>query len=187
MKKAIVFIICIFMLVLSGCKSANIAIIGGADGPTAILVTNNNDYKKESVRMVKINGALYYETDKENSNLKCGVMDGEFEKSAGEYEIPQGDNQSNFDDADAYQTGNENTIEILIGDDWKVFNKVDTNSDVLKYKYCYKLVGKLSDTSEDAEFLVLANEENITFDQANYQLVGSDTAKMKDIYVLPIL
>ena len=80
----------------------------------------------------------------------------------------------------------ENTIEIPIEDDWEIFEKIDTNSDVLKYKYCYILEGTLPNAAEDSEYLVLANDMDVTFEEAAYKLLGSDTAAAKDIYVLPI-
>ncbi len=192
MKRKIGFAICIIALALSGCNAAMRGIIGGADGPTAVFVTkgkkHKTDYEKDSVKMVRIGGALYYETG-EDSDVegRCGNMDGSFKKSVGKYEIPQNDNESNFDDAEAYQIGSkENTIEILIDDDWEIFAKIDTNSDVLKYKYCYELEGELPNAESESKYLVLANDEDITFDDAAYMLLGSDMTKMKDIYVLPL-
>lgn len=38
-----------------------------------------------------------------------------------------------------------------------------------------------------SNFLVLSNTMDITFENAAYRLFGSDTSKMKDIYVLPIV
>lgn len=194
MKRKCTFAICILALVLSGCHSATVGIIGGSDGPTAIYINKNKDkhnktdYEKDSVKMVRINGELYYETGEDfEVEMSRGTPDGNFKKTVGKYEIPQNDNESNFNDANAYQIGmQENTIEVLIDDDWEIFAKIDSNSDVLKYKYCYELEGELPNAKSESKYLVFANEENITFDDASYMLFGSDATKMKDIYVLPI-
>lgn len=57
---------------------------------------------------------------------------------------------------------------------------------MLKYKYCYVLEGRLPNAADDSEYLVLANDMDITFEEAAYKMLGSDTTKAKDIYVLPI-
>lgn len=67
------------------------------------------------------------------------------------------------------------------------FEKIDTNADVSKYRYCYVLEGKLPNAADDSEYLVLANDMDITFEEAAYKILGSDLTKMKDIYVIPIV
>ncbi len=191
MKKYMIFAVCLITLALSACNSANVGVIGGADGPTAVYVRKNKgtDYEKDSIKMVRIDGALYYETGRESKSAgKCGTADGSFKKTVGKYEIPQKDNESNFNDANSYQLGfEENTIEICIDDDWEIFKKIDSNSDVLKYKYCCELEGEMPNAAEESTFLVLANEKNITFDDAAYVMFGSNMNSMKDIYVLPLV
>lgn len=188
MKKAAFLLIAVLVLALSACQSASIGIIGGSDGPTDIIVSDKADFEKDSVRMVRINGALYYESGEDNDNsARCGNADGSFKRTAGKFEVPQNDNESNFDDATAYQLGAaENTIEIQIDDDWEIFAKIDSNADVLKYKYCFELEGELPNAHDDSKFLVLSNEKDVTFADAAYGLLGSDMSKAKDIYVLPI-
>lgn len=188
MRKTALLLISVIVLALSACQSASIGIIGGSDGSTDIVVSDKDGYEKDSVRMVRINGALYYESGEDNDNsARCGNMDGSFKRTAGKFEVPQNDNESNFDDASSYQLGAaENTIEILIDDDWEIFAKIDSSTDVLKYKYCFELEGELPNAHDDSKFLVLANEKDVTFADAAYVLLGSDMSKMKDIYVIPI-
>lgn len=192
MKKSIIIFACVFMLVLSGCRSKSIGIIGGADGPTDIIVSNNEDenkYGKDFVRMVRIDGGLYYETGKSSDiTARCGNLDGSFKKTSGKFEVPQNDNESNFDDADGYQIGTgSNTIEISIGGEWKIFEKINMAADILKYKYCFELSGRLPNAKTDSKYLVLANEQDISFDDAAYMFYGSDLGKRKDIYACPII
>ena len=100
MRKAALLLISVIVLALSACQSASIGIIGGSDGSTDIVVSDKDGYEKDSVRMVRINGALYYESGEDNDNsARCGNMDGSFKRTAGKFEVPQNDNESNFDDA----------------------------------------------------------------------------------------
>lgn len=180
-------------LLLSACTdSKNIGIIGGSDGPTKIVTDSNKGdkliYEKDSVKMVRINGSLYYETDEENETYgQSTVIDGTLQKTADKFEIPQNDGGANFSGSKGYKNGTiENTVEILLDDDWEIFKKIDANTDVLKYKYCYIVESDLPNSTNDGEFLVLANEKDITPEDAAYKMSGSDKSKMKDIYVLPV-
>lgn len=179
------------LVILSGCSAASVGIIGGADGPTAIKVENGSDSEQlecKNIRMVKIDEKLYYETGKTSmAEARCGTADGNFTKNADKFEVPQNNNESNFSESKSYQIGvTENTVEIPIENEWKIFEAINTNSDISKYKYCFILEGTLPNAASSSKYLVLANEMNITFADASYILFGSDLSKMKDIYVLPI-
>lgn len=186
-KILLIAVIC--CLLSAGCNDADIGIIGGADGPTAIYVSDDNNKNIKPVRMANIDGKLYFELDEESdSEARCGVMDGEFTNTVGVLEVPAKRGEVNFTGAEGYQIGAiNNTVEILLDGDWEIFGKIDTNSDVLKYKYCYTVEGRLHKAKDDSEFLVLSDTLDITFEDASYQLLGSDASKMKDIYVLPIV
>lgn len=187
MKKfLLITVIC--CLLLTGCNG-DIGIIGGADGPTAIYVEKGNNKNINPVRMANIDGNLYFELDEESdADARCGVVDGEFTNTVGIFEVPAKSGETNFTGAKCYQVGAaKNTIEILFDGDWEIFGKIDTNRDVLKYKYCYTVEGRLHNAKDDSELLVLSNTLDITFEEASYQLLGSDASKMKDIYVLPIV
>lgn len=182
---------CLPLLLLSACQSQSIGIIGGADGPTSIIVSENihkTEYTKESIRLVRLDCAIYYETgQKSEVQERCGVMDGNFSMTADRFELPQGNFESNFDEAAAYQLGTTtDTIEICIDDGWKVFNKIQSDAEVLQYRYGYIVEGTLPNAAKPSRLLVLADEEDVTFDEAAYVVFGSDTTAMKDIYVLPM-
>lgn len=190
--KRIFLLMCATAVVLSGCNATSVGIIGGADGPTRMIVSDNDDsaeFESDNVRMLRIDGALYYETGEESEvDARCGNMDGTFKKSVPSNMVPQNDNESNFDDSSEYQIGSsKDTVEILIDDDWEIFAKIDTEADVLKYKYCCELEGRLPNAAADSKYLVLANDETVTFDDAAYKFFGSDLRKMKDIYCLPLV
>ena len=193
MKRFIFLAVILSTLFVSAChNNTDMGIIGGADGPTNLIVHNQNDKiisEKEPIRMVKINGTLYYETgEKSEVEARCGTLDGSFQKAADRFEIPQNQNESNFSGSKGWQTGAaENQIEIQISDDWKIFKKLDTNAEVLSYQYSYILGGTLPNAMDKSRFLVLANSMDVTFEEAAYKMFGADTTKMKDIYVLPIV
>ena len=191
MKNLIVLII--FSFLFSGCTNkSDIGVIGGADGPTEIIVSEANKVKeyvkKEEMRIVKLNDSLYYEVDEDNENITQHKFVGELKKTADRFEIPQNNGECNFKDGSTWRNGVSNdTIEVFIDDDWEIFAKIDTNTDIFKYKYCYVVEGILPNARDDSEFLVLANDLNVTFEDASYKMLGADMQKMKDIYVLPIV
>ena len=51
---------------LYGCEAASVGIIGGADGPTAVYVTDGEEkeVEKTKVNIANIEGELYYDTGK---------------------------------------------------------------------------------------------------------------------------
>lgn len=186
MKKVIISVMCIFTLALCGCDMQKQPVIGGADGPTDVYVSKNkNTYKKEPIRMVKIDGALYYETGEDRENVgRCGNMDGNFSQTVGMYELPQNDNESNFGDANSYQRGSiADTVEILIGDDWEIFKKLNAEG-VDGFKYCCKLETEDEDFGRDVDYLVLSNKENVTLEEAMDFLTADK--KNGDMYVVSI-
>lgn len=88
-------------------------------------ISNEKDtYKQDentSKRIVKVNGKLYYDTEKESNELRCGMMDGKIESNVEFSKTPTQDNQSNFEGNYGYQYGRENTIEVNIDDKWIIF------------------------------------------------------------------
>lgn len=188
MKKCFVIVSFFLCLALVGCGGKTVGVVGGADGPTAVYVSEkNNQSQKESVRLVRADGKLYYDSKKKSeTDARCGVMDGALAKTAGEFEVPKGDSECNFSGVSGYQIGAEGTIEIEENGSWSVFKEISTDSDMLKYKYAFLLNRRTQNAASDSTFLVLSNEKNATFDDAAYKLLGSDTTKMKDLYVLPL-
>ena len=71
MKHNVWFGVALLCLFLTACRDTSIGIIGGADGPTAIFVSESHEtvtgtfgeqYEKKPIRMMKIDGDLYYDT-----------------------------------------------------------------------------------------------------------------------------
>lgn len=189
--KRVVFIVISAVLLLGACGSNKPKGINGGMDSAENAVTGNKGsraaYERESVRMVKIDGKLYYETGEDSLfEIYREAFDGKLVKGADKYEIPQGDGEANFSCSGYYVGDRENTIEIPIGDDMEIFEKINTGADVLKYRYCYILEERAANAADESELLVLSNDMETTFDEAEYKMLGSDTTKMKDIFVLPI-
>lgn len=184
MKKiSILFSIFLIILTFVGCQSRSIGIIGGSDGPTNIIVSEDKSQdknKKEPVKTIMIDGALYYEIDEDSDiDARCGVLDGAFKKTVDVWEIPKNDNESNFETKNkecGYQLGMiENTIEVPIDDDWEIFKKFDTVQDISKYKYILKIKGKIDGAKDDVEYIILSNTIDVTAnDVAKSQLNSAD-------------
>lgn len=187
MKKFMVILGLVCCLALASCGKMTVGKNGGADGAVSDKVST----EREPVRMVNVDGSLYYETGEDiDCDASCGVMDGTLTKTVDKFEVPLKSGESNFKAKKGYWSGRtENTLEIPVDDldEAEIFKKIDTNQDVSKYKYCYKVEKRFSNADDDSEFLVLANSMDITFDDAVYKMFGSDTEKMKDIYVISVV
>jgi len=177
------------MLLAACTQSANVGVIGGADGPTAIYTSSGKSEiaEKKPVRMIRVDGELYYDSGKlSDVTGRCGNLDGNLTKSADEYEIPQNDGGCNFDGADGYQfTGDGNTKEIPIGNDWLVFKKIsDSEKDLTGYKYCYYLKGTMPNAETESELIVLANDRDLDFEKVTKSFYSSNSADSLDIYAV---
>lgn len=181
--KKIIPVVTALIILFSGCANINIT-IGGNNKSKA------KDYDVDSIKIVRVSGTLYYDTGEDTddlyggSNTMYGNAGGSLKKTAGKYEIPQGDNESNFYCERDFRLGRfEDTLEIYDGDDddWEIFKKLICDTQVLSYKYCYVLEGETNNTDQD--ILVLANSRDITFDEAYNSCVGSVNVK-KDMFVM---
>ena len=180
--KKIIPVVAALIILFSGCANINITIEGNK--------SKAKDYDVDSIKIVRVSGTLYYDTGEDTddlyggSNTMYGNAGGSLTKSAGKYEIPQGDNESNFYCERDFRLGRfEDTIEIYDGDDddWEIFKKLICDTQVLSYKHCYVLEGETNNTDQD--ILVLANSRDITFDEAYNSCVGSVNVK-KDMFVM---
>lgn len=94
-------------------------------GDTEVLTPQPADTEEQSMQLVQVNGALYYNTGETDNGLRCGMMDGSITSVLDAGETPSEDGQANFE-ASGYQWGrDEDTIEIPIDNDWYVFKKLD--------------------------------------------------------------
>lgn len=180
MRKFLTMLMCA-AVVLTGCGHTETK-VGGADAPADITVTDGKT-EKTGIKLARIDGNLYYDSGEESkAEAKCGTMDGNLEKSVSEDEVPKSDGSCNFV-CGGYQRSENDTVEIPIDGKWKIFKKLDASEDVLKYRYCFLVSGRMNNAAADSEFIVLSDDKSVTFDDAAYILFGSDMRKKKDIYV----
>ncbi|MGM9552322.1 MAG: hypothetical protein ACI3XA_08725 [Clostridia bacterium] len=185
MRKLLLIFMC---LVLSGCGK-NVAIIGGSDGPTSIYISDNENTDITPVKMIKVDGSLYYESGKvSNLTARCGTMDGNLTKTVGEFEIPKNDNECNFEGSTGYQNVTDTTKELPIDDTWVVFKKiVDDEMDFSQYTYCVKVKGRHPNAACDSEYIVLSKDLDITFQKIEKHLFSSLLSDSLDVYLIPVL
>lgn len=133
MKKRIgIPLILILIFTLAACGS----LISGNDLPTAEekhltaeTVNEETNLPKDAdpvisaepeyPNLIRISGALYYDTGEISTALRCGMLDGRID-SISEGRIPTEDNQSNFGTGYGYQIGS-NRYEVNIDGQWHIF------------------------------------------------------------------
>lgn len=84
MKQILTAFLILSCLLLSACNDrTSIGVIGGADGPTSIFVSNENgETVKKPLRMIKVDGKLYYDSGKvRDMTPRCGTLDGELKQA----------------------------------------------------------------------------------------------------------
>ena len=183
MKKILSIALILCCLLLTACNSTSIGIIGGADGPTKIYVGENNgnvkgqfgeQLEKKPVRMINVDGELYYDTGIESQiTARCGTMDGNLKKTVKENEIPLKSGEANFE-AEGYQNVTAITKEVIVDGKWKVFRKYESyDADITGMKYCYYIKGHLNKAAVDTEMIVLSEDENVTFNDIHDSLLSS--------------
>ncbi len=167
MKRFLIITLIISGLFLSACENSSIGIIGGADGPTSIIVSQEpKGANKRPIRMIRVDGKLYYDTGKiSDITPRCGTLDGNLTTVGKIYEIPKKDNQCNFEGAEGYQHATGTTKEVPIDDKWVIFKLFDVpelDMDVLKY--CFYIKGCLPNAAKDSELVVLTENINYSFE-----------------------
>lgn len=168
--KKIIFVLLI-LTVLTGCKKdETIGIIGGADGPTSILITEGEKQAEISpVRLIRVNGELYFDTGiLSRTTARCGVLDGSLKKTKDEFEIPEKDGETNFAPTNekyfGYQDFSAISKEVPLKDGWAVFKKIESyGKDLSSYKYAYFIKGRHPNAKKDSEYIVFANTKAISF------------------------
>ncbi len=184
MKRIIALTLIMSCFLLTACNDAtSIGVIGGADGPTTIIVGENvhkvkgqfgEQLEKKPVRMFNVDGHLYYDSGLVSENTpRCGTMDGELKKTVKENEIPLKSGEANFD-VEGYQHATSITKEVNIGGEWVIFKKYDLYDHTLDgLKYCHYIKGHLNNAAVNSEIIVLSENEDITFNDVYEPLLSS--------------
>lgn len=190
MKRILTLILIICCVPLAACNDSSIGVIGGADGPTAIIVGEKGgkvkgqfgeQYEKKAVRMFNVDGELYYDSGLvSDMTPRCGTLDGELKKTVKENEIPLKSGEANFE-IDGYHHATSITKEVNIEGEWVIFKKYDTfgnSTDGLKY--CHYIKGHLNNAAVDSEIIVLSESADITFNDIYEPLLSSQAPAKAD-------
>ena len=79
--------------------------------------------------MAFVNGALYYSTGRESDIIgRCGVMDGEIDKTVDSTTVPTEEGQSNFGTGYGYQWVSETEIDVCMEGKWMRFARSDASA-----------------------------------------------------------
>ncbi len=185
MKKILIFSL-IATLLLSGCGKQDAAIIGGADGPTGIIVGEKEHLSP--VRMIKVDGELYFDSGlASDMTPRCGTLDGLLTASVGPLEVPTKDDGANFDyqaegPGFGYQNATSITKELPLEEGWMIFKKIEEYDG--DYKYAFKIKGRHPNAENDVEYLILADTLDITFKDITKHLFSSNSKDHLDIKVV---
>ena len=184
MKRLITTTIILSCLSLTACSDeTSIGVIGGADGPTKIYVSENagkvkgqfgEQLEKKAVRMFNLDGDLYYDSGLVSEMTpRCGTMDGNLKKTVKENEIPLKSGEANFE-VKGYQHATSKTKEVNIDGDWVIFKKYDNYGKSLDgLKYGYYIKGHLNNAATDSEMIVLSSYADVTFNDIYDSLLSS--------------
>ncbi len=187
MRKSIILLVAL-ALVFCGCESKSIGVIGGADGPTAILVTDGNE-DISSVRMIFTEGNFYYDTGAPVKYTASGVIERVLEKTADPFGVPQGEGSANFDGKNMmFQPCTPITKQVYVNGAGTVYRKVESYGENLgKYKFCYRVTGRHPNAAKDSQYLVMANEPGINFERITKYFFSSQLEDhMLDAHIIPI-
>lgn len=111
-------------------------------------------------RAVMANGVLYLDTGYVSGVWgRCGNLDGNIDKVIDETEIPDEDGEANFD-AYGWQVGfEENTIDVIIGNEFCIFGAKGTEQGVEGYvpKGVLQFMATVEEVSDDGYMIVKAD------------------------------
>lgn len=175
MKKVFCLIV-LLALCVTGCENNSIGVIGGADGPTAVIVSDayGQQLVKSPVKMFMVEEELYYDTGiKSDIEARCGTLDGLLEKDAKENEIPKKSGKANFY-TEGYQLATDITKEVCIDGEWRVFRRYENVPESLSdYKYCFYIKGRLNNAESDSEVIVLTDNKDVSFSDVFAPMLSS--------------
>lgn len=178
MKRILTITLLLCCLLISACDNTSTDVIGGADGPTSIILSEKGQFgeqlEKRSIKMINVNGELFYDSGLKSENTpRCGTLDGTLKKGVNENEIPLKSGEANFD-VDGYQNATHTTKEVNIDGEWVIFKKYDTyGNKISNLKYCHYIKGHLNNATTDSEIIVLSEDKSVTFNDVYEPLLSS--------------
>lgn len=170
MKKIFVISLLICSFILAGCGNTSTE----KANPAHIKFQFGEQYEKKTVRMINVDGVLYYDSGVlSDLTPRCGTLDGELKKTVKKNEIPKKPQEANFD-THGYQNATSITKEVNIDGEWVIFKKFNTYNYALDdLRYCYYIKGHLNNAATDSEIIVLSENEDVTFNDVYGPLLSS--------------
>lgn len=160
MKKAFAIILSLCILLLCACAPSGTD--GGIQSDPVVLPTDNNT--RTPLRMFCADGYLYYDTGLVNETEgRCGTLDGGFTKILDAFMTPYTDGECNFEGANGYQSATKITKEVPIDGKWVIFKKIDVPASTFKnMPYCMYLTGRLPSAAIDTKLFLLTESLDVT-------------------------
>lgn len=95
-----------------------------------ILESGTEEQSAENIRgdypaCVMIDGIIYKDTGYCNSMIGCGTMDGVINSSVN-HGLPTENDQSNFGKGYEYQRSTEDSVVVVIDDEWRIFRDIES-------------------------------------------------------------
>ena len=127
-EKVMIGILVLILLVMVGILVLNKTGINRKDIGASInnpnvddKVNNIGEGSNEIGRIIKVNGTLYYDTGEKSTALRCGMMDGKITSNVAKNQIPEKDNEANFEGEYEYQGWIDDEIHVFIDNEWYIF------------------------------------------------------------------
>jgi len=184
MKRLIVFFMVVFCFFLVSCNRNDIDESGlnemishSYEKKVALKGKYGEQYDKKTLKMVNIDGILYYDSGRASEKVHCGVLDGTLENIVKENEIPLKNGEANFI-SNGYQLTSNGTVEVNTDGKWLIFEKYDNSENIIdSFKYCYYIRGRLNNAAKDSELIVFSENDDITFNNVFDSLLSSQYPK----------
>lgn len=194
MKKYFLVFSVISTMLFAACNGSKTGDGVGKTGQNSGTTHSDNNLKyaseRETVRAVKIDGNIYYETDEDTDiSKRDSNPSGSFTKGATGFELPWLNNESNFADGVYYSGLTSDSIRIPIGDDYEFFKKIadNENNEITNYKYIMRVEGRTQYSNYEEEYIVLTNDINMTASDVADIYYNPDSAAQTNIYIVSAL
>ncbi len=159
--KKILCIILMFLIVFTACSSVEETNVSFSE-------------EKKAIRMIKVDGKLYYDSGLTDTNPRCGTLDGNLKKTVAEHEIPKKDGECNFDGAEGYQNYSSIAKVVPVKGKWLIFKLFDDPElDMSIFKYCFYIKGKHPNAKSESEIVVLTEDADYNFEKYSKMLSSS--------------
>lgn len=126
---------------------AVICVLSGCAG-----LDDGEDVSGDYPPCVMIDGIIYKDTGYCNSMLGCGTMDGVITSSVN-HGLPSENDQSNFGKGYEYQRSTEDSVVVVIDDEWRIFRDIESEDTSIP-EQVKNFNGKVKEIGDDGILLI---------------------------------